>query len=132
VRPWALDPSRRERLYLEPGDVAAFPLDSCGRKRLLLEYRTPRGFDAGLPRSGLLAWLTGDPMSNIRRLAPGANGQLVPAHGVSSVDAAHRGPDGVMFPWRERRELTIGKVRLRAIEEERGRLYFEVQPPRER
>jgi M6 family metalloprotease-like protein len=129
VAPVALDPHATQRLYLEnvedhPKDVVAVPLGNG--QRLVLEYRAQRGFDAALPRSGLLAWKTGDLTSNVRALTLGANGELLPAHGVTSVDAAHRGPAAVMFPWLEHRELTVGRVHVRAIEEENGRLYLEV------
>ena len=121
--------ARGQRIYLEPvedhpGDVVALPL---GRgRRLLLEYRGRRGFDAGMPRSGLLAWRTGDRLgASLRTLAAGANGELVPAHGVASVDAAHR--DGVQWPWNGHATLELGDLAIAGIEEKDGRLYLEVR-----
>lgn len=126
VKPVALKPG--QRVYLEPiedhpKDVIALPLG--GSRRLLLEYRAQRGFDAGLPRSGLLAWRTGDLLGVTRdTLALGANGALLPAHGVSSVDAAAR--EGVLWPWKEKAAFEHGGVKVEKIEERDGRLYLEI------
>jgi M6 family metalloprotease-like protein len=140
TRPVALDASRRQSLYLEaiedhPSDVVVLPLGSSS-ERAVLEYRGRRGFDAGLPRSGLLVWRAGLPGLALRELAFTSNAELVAAHGIASVDAAHRGPDAVMFPWGERREVLLEPrlrcsakvgVRISAIEEEGGRLYLTVE-----
>jgi M6 family metalloprotease-like protein len=136
-RPIVVDPTVRQRLYLEPvetrpDDVIVVPLDRCGDERLVLEYRGKRGFDRDLPRSGLLAWRTGIAASGLSRLALGASGEIVPAHGIRSVDAAWRGPDGVLFPFGDKRDFTVrGRsvtVRVSGIEEKDGRLYLEVGP----
>jgi hypothetical protein len=130
-QPRALDPTKKARLYLEnveenPGNVVVLPIDAAGRERLVIEYRGRKGFNASMPRSGLLAWRTGNPFAPLAALAPGANAHLLTAHGVVSVDAAHRGKDAIMFPWKDRNELQVGRVRLSKIEEADGRLYFEV------
>ncbi len=60
-----VDPGSRQRLRLDPveadpSNVLVLPLNGCGEERLvLLEYRGRKGYDAHLPRSGLLAWRTG-------------------------------------------------------------------------
>jgi hypothetical protein len=122
-----------ERVYLEaiedhPGEVVALPLSGTAGKRLLLEYRGRRGFDQGLPRTGLLAWRTGDLLGSTERtLAVAANGELVPAHGIASVDAAHR--DGVPWPWKDRSTIALEGARVSGIVEKDGRVYFEVDGP---
>lgn len=121
--------AKGQRLFLEPvedhpADVIALPL--AGTERLVLEYRGRRGFDAGLPRSGLLAWRTGSLFrTTLDTLAPGANGELVPAHGVKSVDAAHR--EGVLWPAGEHATIEVGGARVSHVQEKDGRLYLEVE-----
>jgi hypothetical protein len=53
-----------------------------------------------------------------------ANGALVPAHGVASVDAARR--EGVMWPWKEKTRIEVGGVKVDKIEERASRLYLEL------
>ncbi len=130
--PRTIDPRMRRRIALSPveGDgrqVARVLLDPAGREALVLEYRGGTGFDAGLPRTGLLVWRTGDPLAMVRTFVPFLGHELVPAHGVTSTDAAERAPLEVMFPTPTRREVVVRgsrrgafAVRLSGIEETPG------------
>jgi M6 family metalloprotease-like protein len=136
--PRVVDPRVRRRIALAPveGDgrqVARVLLDPAGREALVLEYRGGTGFDAGLPRTGLLVWRTGDPLAMVRTFVPFLGHELVPAHGVVSTDAAERAPLEVMFPTPARRDVVVRgsrrggfAVRLARIEEKDGRLLVEV------
>ncbi len=136
--PRTIDPRTSRRIALSPveGDgrqVARVLLDPAGREALVLEYRGGAGFDAGLPRTGLLVWRTGDPLAMVRTFVPFLGHELVPAHGVASTDAAERAPLEVMFPTPTRREVVVRgsrrgafAVRLSGIEEKDGRLVLEV------
>lgn len=139
VEPVVLDPRTPQRLYLTPVEhdatqVARVLLDADGRTALVLEHRRPVGFDADLPRGGLLVWRTGDPSAMLRTFVPFEDVELVPAHGVTSTDAALRAPALVPFPLPNRTDVTISgrgaralAVRLSGIrEDDAGRLYVEV------
>ncbi|MCW8142009.1 MAG: hypothetical protein KIT58_24140, partial [Planctomycetota bacterium] len=114
--------------------VARVPLDPLGREALVLEHRRPVGFDAELPRGGLLVWRTGDPTAALRTFVPFAAVELVTAHGVRSTDAALRTPALVPFPIDGRDQVVVAgrgpgawRVRLSGIRvDEAGRMYVEV------
>lgn len=138
-RPVTIDPRRGPvRLELraieeDPGQVVRVPLDPCGREALVLEYRRPVGFDAELPREGLLVWRTGSPLALLRTFVPLERVELLAAHGLRSLDAALRDPRFVPFPAAERAELTARgerpgawAVTLRGIAIEGQRLRVEV------
>ncbi len=139
TRPTVIDPRQPRRLYLtaveeDPAQVARVLLDPRGREALVLEHRRRVGFDAELPRGGLLVWRAGDPTAPLRTFVPFEALELVPAHGVRSTDAALRAPALVPFPIDGRDELVVAgrgpgafRVRLSGIAEDAsGRLYVEV------
>ncbi|MBX3469451.1 MAG: immune inhibitor A [Planctomycetes bacterium] len=140
TRPVTLDPRRGARVYLtsieaDARQVARVPLDPLGREALVLEHRRPVGFDAELPRGGLLVWRTGDPTAALRTFVPFAAVELVTAHGVRSTDAALRTPALVPFPIDGRDQVVVAgrgpgawRVRLSGIRvDAEGRLYVEVR-----
>lgn len=137
--PVVIDPRRPRRIYLtgverDATQVARVLLDTSGREALVLEHRQQVGFDADLPRGGLLVWRVGDPTSMMRTFVPFEALELVPAHGVRSTDGALRSPMHVPFPTAERAEVVVAgrgpgalRVRLSGISiDEAGRLYVEV------
>lgn len=137
--PVVIDPRRTRRIYLtgierDAAQVARVLLDPSGRESLVLEHRQRVGFDADLPRGGLLVWRVGDPTSMMRTFVPFEALELVPAHGVRSTDGALRSPLHVPFPTAEHAEVIVAgrgpgalRVRLSGIStDEAGRLYVEV------
>ncbi len=101
-RPAAVDPRRPVRLRLRPieedaGQVARVPLDPEGREALYLELRTRDGFDADVPAPGLLVWRADSPTAFRRTFVPFENVELLPAHGLRSLDAARRALERVPF-----------------------------------
>ncbi len=146
--PVTLDPTRTTRVYMravegDPGQVARVPLDRRGRQALVLEQRRRVGFDAELPREGLLVWRTGDPAAQLRTFVPFDTTELLPAHGVRSTDAALRDPRAIPFPpldaqGRPRADAVLDvagtgpgalRVRLSGVRlDDAGRAYVEVGP----
>ena len=128
-----IDPRRPARFFLTPveedaSQVARILLDPRGRETLVLEHRGQRGFDAGLPAAGLLVWRVGSPSALARTFVPFERVELVPAHGVRSIDAPLRAPASVPFP-ADRDAVTVRgtlpgswAVRLEQIRLEDGRL----------
>ncbi len=126
-RPARVDPSRPVRLLLRPveedaSQVVRVPLDRRGREALVLEYRTRRGFDGALPAPGLLVWRAGSPTAFTRTFVPFEQVELLPAHGLRSLDAARRALERVPFPSGARRALEASgtlpgswRVRLEGI-----------------
>lgn len=139
--PARVDPRRVTRLALraietDPGQALRIPLDPRGREALVLEYRRQVGFDAELPREGLLVWRTGSPLAALRTFVPFERVELLAAHGQASTDAALRDPRHVPFPTATRRELVVQgerpgawRVALRGIEVLGEELRLEVGPP---
>lgn len=139
TKPVVIDPRRPRRIYLtgierDAAQVARVLLDTAGRESLVLEHRQRVGFDADLPRGGLLVWRVGDPTAPMRTFVPFEALELVPAHGVRSTDGALRSPAHVPFPTAEHAEVIVAgrgpgalRVRLSGIAtDEAGRLYVEV------
>lgn len=140
----ALDPRTTQRIYLTPveesaSQVARILLDPSGRESLYLEYRTKQGFDAQLPASGLLVWREGSPSAIARTFVPLERVELIPAHGVESIDAPLRAPSKILFPSAGKTAFSASgtrrgswTVRVDEIAEEAGRLYFRVRLDRGR
>jgi len=126
------------RFYLTPieddaGQVARILLDPRGRESLYLEHRAPTGFDADLPRGGLLVWRVGSPGAALRTFVPFEGVELIPAHGQRSTDAARRDPSAVPFPTADADGVVVRGLRrgawdvaLRGVEVADGRCYVEV------
>jgi M6 family metalloprotease-like protein len=135
----ALDPRTPQRIYLTPIEddatqVARVLLDPRGRESLYLEYRSKRRFDADLPASGLLVWREGSPSAIARTFVPVERVELIPAHGVESIDAPLRAPSKILFPSDGKNAFSTRgtrrgswTVRVDEIVEEDGRLYLRVR-----
>ena len=139
--PRSFDPNLTARVSLgpiedDPQQVLRVPLDPSGREAVYLAYRAQRGFDADLPRGGLLVWHVGSPGAMWRTLIPFEGVELVCAHGVESTDEALRDPNAVPFPYGDRDAVTVRgrrpgawSVELSRITEVDGRCELEVRCP---
>jgi M6 family metalloprotease-like protein len=112
TKPTVIDPRQGVSFYLEPvaGDaqqVAQVLLDPRGRETLYLEYRRKQGFDADLAAPGLLVWRAGSPTAALRTFVPIEQTELVPAHGVRSLDAPKRAVKQIPFPAGEVDAVTV-------------------------
>lgn len=138
-RPAVVDPRGLTRLALtaieeDPGQAVRVPLDRSGREALVLEFRRQVGFDAELPREGLLVWRTGSPLAALRTFVPFERTELMAAHGQRSTDGALRDPRAVPFPTAEHDELVVRgerpgawTVALRRIARDGERLTLEIE-----
>ncbi len=91
IKPVPVDPQVEQKLALRPiethPDAFMILITPDGSEHYLLENRQRRGFDRGIPGTGLLVWHVGP-----KGIA------LVPAHGLDVPDAAWKFPLAVPFP----------------------------------